>query len=238
MRFCFWYLFILLYSSSCNAHSWLDRLDRNPNVTRAIAPMYDWIFDAAAMRGICEGYARYYPSRADPDINIGFTRLFYPGQNVPLCPDLPGSGYGGWLHELTASPGDVIFFGYTSNGHIGSDFSAVGTNISIYWSADVFATSFDLIPDRLLVQVPFVDGVCGEKVTSRGEPTNLSGINVPCVQNFTVPNTTSGQYSFVWHWKDNNDVVYWSCFDITIIINAPPTSTIPSPTPTPPYKKS
>lgn len=226
------------------AHSWLDCLDKNPDVARAKAPGAD------GAQGSCGGYPRYYPSRADPNIGLnhvngGFTRQFHFGEDVELCPEQPGADYAtapGWRHMLSAAPGEQIFFGYTSNGHVAKDFFGVGTTVDIWYAPQgTIATVGDLSRSTLVASPPFPDGVCGEQIDSHGQATGLAGINVPCVQSFTVPDAPDGVYSFIWYWKDTTGSVYWSCFDVQIgggqnpiVTPAPGPTDAPSPDSTAP----
>lgn len=188
-------IFLLGSSPTVSAHSWLDCIDPSPDVARAAAPGADWIFNAAGSQGACGGYPRYYPGRADPNIGLtapgGFTRFYHPGENAELCPEDPGADYAAapsWRHLLEAASGDQIYFGYTSNGHVAKDFFGVGTSVNIWFRRQgTIARVSDLADSELVASPPFPDGVCGEKIDSNGQATGLAGINVPCVQSFTVP---------------------------------------------------
>ena len=222
------FLPLVLFITAVNGHSWLDCLDHNPDAPHGILPQYDWVYNAAGTLGVCEGYARYYPSRADPNIGYhieqgGFTRLYYEGQEVAMCTEPPGEFYStaeSWLHMLNATSGDTIYYGYMSNGHVAKDEQAKGTTVEIWWQP-VFGhtlwTTFDLVPDNLLSEKPFPDGNCGEEVNKHGQATGLAGERIPCVQSFIIPDVdTSGPYSFLWRWKDTNGAIWWSCFDVAI----------------------
>jgi hypothetical protein len=219
---------LLLSVVGSSAHSWLDCLDHREAVTRAVAPEFDWIFNASGKRGVCQGYARDYPSRADPAIGLsmvsgGFTKLYFKGQDAPLCPAAVGSSYTTWRHMLEAAPGDEVFFSYTSNGHIVRNDLATGTNVSVWWRADglAIATTRDLnATTHKIATAPFADGVCGEPINAQGKATGLAGVAVPCVHSFRVPQTADGQYAFLWYWEDATGVIYWSCFDVSIKKNA------------------
>lgn len=208
-------IFLLASSPTVSAHSWLDCIDPNPDVARAAAPGADWIFNAAGSQGACDGYPRYYPGRADPNIGLpapsGFTRFYHPGENAELCPEDPGAEYANapsWRHLLEAASGEQIYFGYTSNGHVAKDFFGVGTSVNIWFRRQgSIARVSDLSDSELVGSPPFPDGVCGEKIDSNGQATGLAGINVPCVQSFTVPDAPSGTHSFLWQWQDTDSVI-------------------------------
>ncbi len=239
-------LSLILLIPCATAHSWLDCLDHREAVARAAAPDFDWIFNASNTQGVCQGYARDYPSRADMSIGLsmvsgGFTKLYFRGQSAPLCPAPVGSSYGSWRHILEAAPGDTVFFSYTSNGHIVRNDLAAGTNVTIWWRADgrTIATTLDLGSTTTpIATAPFADGVCGESTNAQGKNTGLAGVAVPCVHSFVVPDAADGEYSFLWSWEDSTGVIYWSCFDVSVKKNLTtptmePLPTVPLPSPSP-----
>lgn len=239
-------LSLILLLPCAAAHSWLDCLDHREAVARAAAPDFDWIFNASGKQGVCQGYARDYPSRADPTIGLsmvsgGFTKLYFRGQSAPLCPAPVGSSYSTWRHVLEAAPGDTVFFSYTSNGHIVRNDLATGTNVTIWWRADghTIATTLDLgTTTKPIATAPFADGVCGESINAQGANTGFAGVAVPCVHSFVVPDAADGEYSFLWSWEDSTGVIYWSCFDVSIKKNLTtptmePLPTVPLPSPSP-----
>ena len=205
----------LIVFSSClltDAHSWIDCIDRDPDVV--YADSYRWIYGSTSGHGLCEGYARNYPGRGATDINDRYVMKIdhkKVAEGVPVCQFGPGeANYRGWRTKGQARPGEKLYFAYLPNGHISKDKRARTTQYGIYWSGDPgkeLRSTSDMNPSNLLVLEDFDDGNCGETYEDGDYSggtilSGRAGDGKPCVGSFTIPQSTAnGVYQFVWFWS-------------------------------------
>lgn len=202
-------------------HSWLDCLSPDPNVAGANGLKNDWVFSAANVYGVCDGYPRNYAPRNEGFTNeVNTKELFYVNMknaDFPVCVGQARSSYGGKRRMLKASPGTVIYMGYTENGHLTKLLEGVGTFITIYYRSDEQEISKVRDLSEIAAMVPFDDGkMCGEVSDRSGKPTGRTGR--PCVQSFKIPEglCPGVVYSFMWYWNQKGQAGYYSCFDVLI----------------------
>lgn len=216
-----WILLLILFKG-INAHSWLDCLSHSSEVAGAYGYYNDWVYNAANVQGVCDGYPRNYSPRNEVLTNeINTKELLYSEMNnldTPLCIDQTRDSYNDLFHMLQASPGDEIYFGYTENGHLSKTFEGVDTTIKIYYKPDQqeISTVRDFDSFEIAGEISFDDGnKCGEPTYSDGRLNGRSG--KPCLASFIVPDLCPGTYSFMWYWNSKSLGAYYSCFDVEVL---------------------